>query len=148
MRSRIGALAVVAAVVTLVDQATKTLAERRFQLHPVALGPVHLVYVLNSGVAFSIGIGHPLVAGVMAAVVAALLAAWGMTRPARVSRFAAGLVVGGALSNLLDRLVRDHHGAVIDWIQLPFWPVFNVADAAITVGIVAIILAEVRVPRG
>jgi signal peptidase II len=58
---------------------------------------------------------------------------------------ALGLLLGGALGNLSDRLFRSPgplRGHVVDWIQLPHWPVFNVADSAIVVGgIVAVLLA-------
>jgi len=47
---------------------------------------------------------------------------------------ALGLVVGGALGNLTDRVVRHHGGAVVDFIALHFWPTFNVADSCIVVG--------------
>ena len=47
---------------------------------------------------------------------------------------ALGLVVGGALGNLADRVFRSNHGAVIDFIALHFWPTFNVADSCIVVG--------------
>jgi signal peptidase II len=58
---------------------------------------------------------------------------------------ALGLVVGGALGNLADRLVRSHRGSVIDFIALHFWPTFNVADSCIVVGG---ILAAVLLWRG
>ena len=47
---------------------------------------------------------------------------------------ALGLVVGGALGNLADRVVRGNHGAVVDFIALHFWPTFNVADSCIVIG--------------
>ena len=58
---------------------------------------------------------------------------------------ALGLVVGGALGNLADRVFRSHHGAVVDFIALHFWPTFNVADSCIVVGG---ILAAVLLWRG
>jgi signal peptidase II len=48
---------------------------------------------------------------------------------------ALGLVLGGALGNLTDRVVRGHHGAVVDFVALHFWPTFNVADSCIVVGV-------------
>lgn len=147
LASRVGPAAAVAAAVIVLDQTTKTYAEHHFAVHPVALGPVQLVYLLNSGVAFSLGAGNPLVSGILAAAVAAILAAWGLSRSSRLARLAAGMVVGGAVSNLLDRVVRHHHGAVIDWIRLPLWPVFNLADASITLGIALIVVAELRAGR-
>lgn len=131
-----------------VDQVTKTIAEDHFAAHPVSFGPIHLVEVLNSGVAFSLGVGHPVIAGVIATVVGVGIGAWGLTRRFVASRVAAALVVGGAIANLADRVLRDHHGAVIDWIQLPLWPVFNLADAAITVGVLLLAASEVRDRRG
>jgi len=57
---------------------------------------------------------------------------------------ALGLLAGGAAGNLVDRLLRDHGGAVVDFIDLQWWPVFNLADAAITCGAVALVLASRR----
>lgn len=148
LRGRILLTTCVAGAVVIADQVTKTIAEDHFATHPVSIGPIHLVEVLNTGVAFSLGVGHPVVAGVVATVVAVAIGAWGLTRRFVASQIAASLVVGGAISNLADRVVRHHHGAVIDWIQLPLWPVFNLADAAITVGVVVLALSEVRGHRG
>jgi signal peptidase II len=61
-----------------------------------------------------------------------------------------GLLLGGALGNLVDRLLRSpgpFRGHVVDWIELPHWPVFNIADSAIVIGIcVAVLLATRGVP--
>jgi signal peptidase II len=57
-----------------------------------------------------------------------------------------GLIIGGALGNLVDRLVRHHAGAVIDFVDLRWWPVFNVADAAITVGVVVAVMRAAFAP--
>jgi signal peptidase II len=62
-----------------------------------------------------------------------------------------GLLLGGALGNLADRVFRHHSGAVIDFIQIvSWWPVFNVADAAIVVGVILLALgyADRGTPRG
>jgi signal peptidase II len=59
-----------------------------------------------------------------------------------------GALLGGALGNLADRLIRHHHGAVIDFIDLRWWPVFNVADAAITVGAALLALVLFRARSG
>ena len=64
---------------------------------------------------------------------------------------ASGLISGGALGNLLDRAFRGDdgflHGAVIDFIDLQWWPVFNVADACIVVGAILLVIASFRVPQ-
>ena len=61
-----------------------------------------------------------------------------------------GLIVGGAVGNLLDRLFREPgwlRGGVVDFIDLQWWPIFNVADIAITVGGVLLLLSSLRPPR-
>lgn len=145
--SRTVVIAGVAALVILVDQVTKTLALQHLRAFRAThvIGPVNLLLTFNRGAAFSLGAGvAPVVeAAAIALVVVVLLAS------RRVARRGAGLLVtvglgllcGGALSNLADRFVRHHHGAVVDFVQLvSWWPVFNVADACITVGAIVIAL--------
>ncbi len=128
----------VAAVVVAADQLTKTWA-----VHRLARGPIHLVWKLdleltyNTGSAFSFARGWaPVLAGLAVVAVLSLVAA---VRRVRSDWLAAalGLVAGGAAGNLVDRLARSHHGAVIDFVALHFWPTFNVADACIVVGGIA-----------
>lgn len=135
----------VAAGVLAVDQTVKTVA-----LETLADGPVHLIGTLrlklsfNTGAAFGLGRGVPtlLIAAAGVLLVALLVLARRVaTRPVAV---ALGLVLGGALGNLTDRLLRDHGGAVVDFIDLQWWPVFNLADAAITCGTVLLVLAGSR----
>lgn len=81
----------------------------------------------------------------MAAVVLIALlgwVAWG-SRTIGLS-IAFGLILGGALGNLSDRLFRGHHGEVVDFITLTHWPTFNVADSSITIGVVLVILHSLR----
>jgi signal peptidase II len=59
---------------------------------------------------------------------------------------ALGLVLGGAVGNLADRLVRGNGGAVIDFIDFQWWPVFNLADVAISCGAVLLVLRSLREP--
>ena len=137
---------VTAAFVVAVDQVTKSWA-----LRVLDDGPVDVVWTLrlnlsfNSGAAFGLGKGLApffVAAGVvMVVVLVAVGRAAGTTPPAAV---ALGLVLGGAVGNLADRLLRDHGGAVVDFIDLQWWPVFNVADAAITCGALALVLTGAR----
>jgi len=133
---RLSVVGAVAAVVVITDQVTKTWAVHRLQ-H----GPVHLVWKLdlelefNSGSAFSLARGWaPILAAVTVVVVVLLLASVRRVRSDLLA-VSIGLVVGGALGNLADRVLRSHHGAVVDFIALHFWPTFNVADTAIVVGV-------------
>jgi signal peptidase II len=139
------ALAAIAGVVIALDQLTKAWA-----LHNLSttiprhlLGPVYLVLSFNRGAAFSLGSGASPVIEALASVLAVAVIAFS-GRAARVGAspvtvVGLGLLAGGALSNLADRLFGDHHGAVVDFIQaVSWWPTFNVADAAITTGAVTV----------
>jgi signal peptidase II len=103
-------------------------------------GDIHVIWKLdfvlqyNTGGAFSLAQGWaPVIGGVAVVIVAVLLVS---VRHARSNAVAAalGLVIGGALGNLSDRVFRSHHGAVVDFIALHFWPTFNVADSCVVVG--------------
>lgn len=132
---------VLAAVVTTGDVATKFFANR-YLTEPVTVLPgVTLDRSHNSGVAFGMFSGAPpwlLVAGACVLVVS-LAFAVSRHRPV-VPWQAVGLLIGGALGNVLDR-VGD--GRVMDFIELPNWPSFNLADVAIT-GAVLVILWDTR----
>ncbi|MGH9154605.1 MAG: signal peptidase II [Acidimicrobiales bacterium] len=136
--------AAVAAGVVAVDQVTKTLA-----LGGLDDGPVHLVWTLqlrltfNRGAAFGLGPGLSPILVVVGVVVLLGLLATGRTMVRSLAMVVAlGLVTGGAVGNLVDRVARDHGGAVVDFVDLQWWPVFNVADAAITVGALVLVLAS------
>jgi signal peptidase II len=140
----------VAAVVVAVDQVTKTWA-----LHH-AVSPKHVIWTLrlaltfNSGAAFGLGRGTStvIVAGAIVLVVALLGLGRSASRTANLgATIAMGLLLGGAFGNLADRLFRHHHGAVIDFIDLQWWPVFNVADACITIGALLLVLVGFRPGR-
>ncbi len=130
---------VVGVLVVLVDQVTKTLVVSDLTGPKHLFGPFGLSLGYNSGSAFSLFTGWaPLLVVVALLVVGVLLALALRTRRASVA-VALGLVLGGALGNVADRLFRGHHGEVVDFITLTHWPTFNVADACITIGIVLLI---------
>ena len=128
-------MAAVAVVVIVADQVTKSLAVARLASGPIHLiGPFSFALSYNSGVAFSIGrsLTWPLAA---LAVVLVLGVAWfGRAVPSTAAAVAVGMILGGALGNLSDRIFRGHHGAVVDFIYSGFWPTFNVADSSIVCG--------------
>lgn len=131
--------ALVAVATVVLDQAVKALV--RAQIAPgerISVIPgLHLVRASNSGVAFGLFPGGGIaliVVGLLA--LAALLAFFVTHAGQRLAWLPTGLLIGGAAGNLIDRL-RD--GAVTDFVQLPHWPAFNVADMAITVGVVALV---------
>ena len=134
------ALAVVAAVVAL-DQATK--AAVRARLRPgerdeLGLG-VDLVHVRNRGIAFGLLTQRGTLLTVLTfAALALLVAYFALHSTRRLLWLPTGLLVGGAVGNVVDRV---RHGAVTDFIDFPVWPAFNLADTAITVGVVLLLVA-------
>lgn len=127
---------VVAAAILAVDQGTKAIAAARLQAGspvPVLGDWLRLTLTRNTGSAFGlISSGWVLIAA--AAFVCALIAAYvsrGRLRRARGRALPLALIFGGSLGNLVDRV---RAGAVVDFIDLRVWPVFNVGDIAITLG--------------
>jgi signal peptidase II len=110
-------------------------------------GVLDLQLTRNGGAAFSVAGGATVLFTLVALVVVVVIA-----RTARRLRSTGwvlvfGLVLGGALGNLVDRLVRSPgplRGHVVDWIHLHHWPVFNLADSAIVVGAVLAVLMSLR----
>ncbi len=150
---RLGVVTAVAVVLVLADQLTKTWAQRALVAGPVdVIGSLRFNLFYNPGVAFSVGSGRgigPWVS-VLALVVVVAVALGGPSRTT-LGAVAAGLIAGGAVGNLADRAFRGDagflHGAVIDFIDLQWWPVFNVADSAIVTGAGLLVLATLRAPR-
>lgn len=139
-RGRWAAAAAVVALVLALDQGTKALVRSSIvpgQQNDV-LGPLSFVNVHNRGVAFGfLSGGGALVLVVVLAALALLLVYFARHADRPLLWAPTGLVLGGALGNLIDRI---HQGYVTDFIRFPHWPAFNVADIAITCGVVALVL--------
>ena len=129
----------VAGAVLAADQATKAWAVADLHRRVHLIGPLGLALEFNSGTAFSLltGAGEWLVPVVVVLVAGVAWLAWHTRRT--LFAVAYGLVLGGALGNLADRLFRGHHGDVVDFVTLSHWPTFNVADACITAGVVLLV---------
>jgi signal peptidase II len=138
-RAAFGRALALAALVVIVDRITKHLV-----VAGIAVGDVHkflpgvnLVHVRNSGVAFGFFSGGGALVLVLTLVALGALLVYFVMRPDRRGLWVpTGLLVGGALGNLIDRLVN---GPVTDFIKLPLWPAFNVSDMAITFGVLALL---------
>ena len=130
---------VVAVVVLVADQVTKAIVRgsiARAERVDVLPG-LDLVNTRNSGVAFGFFSGGGTVVAVVAALALAALLVFFATHLSRpLVWLPTGLLLGGACGNLID---RAREGAVTDFVDLPLWPAFNVADAAITVGVLALL---------
>jgi signal peptidase II len=108
---------------------------------------LQLTETRNSGAAFSIGTGATVLLSAVAVVVVAVIVRTAPRLRTRSWAVTLGLLLGGALGNLGDRLFRapgPFRGWVVDWIQLPHWPTFNLADSAIVVGACLAILLATR----
>jgi signal peptidase II len=148
-RRRTAGVLAVAAVVVAADQAAKTWAEHRLARGSVEVAwSLRLKLELNPGIAFSLGRGSTGLVTVMALAILAVVVVVAWRSSGWLLGVALGLIMGGAAGNLLDRVVRHHGGQVIDFIDLRWWPVFNVADAAISCGVVLALFtsARTRVP--
>jgi signal peptidase II len=136
--------ALVCVVVIALDQLTKhTLGTwiRPGQVRHVIPG-LKLVYERNTGVAFSFLAGTGALVYVVTGLVLIVLIAFLLIRPGRrLLWLPTGLFVGGAIGNLIDRVAR---GSVIDFIQLPHWPAFNIADTCITFGVIILVVVIER----
>lgn len=135
-----------AAVVVAVDQVTTSLAEAHVHQPTHLLGPLGLALTYNTGSAFSLFTGDTVVLAVLAGVLAVALVAAARRVRRTSSAVALGMVLGGALGNLADRAFRGHGGAVVDFITLTHWPTFNLADTAITIGVVLLVVLLVFRP--
>ena len=101
------------------------------------LPAINLVHVRNKGVAFGVFPGGGPLVLVLTLVALALLVGYLALRPQRPYLWVpTGLLVGGAVGNLIDRVAS---GQVIDFIKLPLWPAFNIADIAVTFGVLALL---------
>jgi signal peptidase II len=120
----------------LFDFATKQWAISAFDFQPrKVLGDfLSFTLVRNPGAAFSFATGFSILFALLALAVVIAVTYYAKRITSTGWQVTAGLLLGGVLGNLTDRIFREPgflSGHVIDWIQIPYWPVFNVADVAI-----------------
>lgn len=137
----------IAAVVAALDQLTKHLVLSALSdgsVIEVIDGIVTLRLTYNPGGAFGIGQGFPelfLAASLITLVVVLFLA---RRIEYRSWAIPLGLVLGGGIGNIIDRVFRDTDGRVIDFIDLQVWPLFNLADSAIVIGVIVMFILSFR----
>jgi signal peptidase II len=149
---------IVALLILAIDHMTKWIARATLESNqPIELisGYLRLSYVHNSGVAFGLfdkvdSPWKPYVLAAMAVVAVVLILLYSMHMPSdrNLLQFALAVTMGGILGNFLDRVIR---GYVVDFIEFHiheafYWPTFNVADSAITIGIALLLIDTVKNP--
>jgi lipoprotein signal peptidase len=147
-RRHVGILLAVAIFVVAADVISKILVVAKLSDRaPIRLlgGLVKLEETRNSGAAFSLGGGSTIVFAVVAIVVIAVILRTARRLFSTPWALVLGLLLGGATGNLIDRLLRSPgvlRGEVVDWIRVPHFAVFNLADSAISIGgVLAVLLA-------
>lgn len=135
----------VAAIIWASDYVTKNWALNYLNGRPprkIIGNILQLTFTQNSGAAFSFATGGAILLAVFAILAILLIAYWAPRLTSRGWGLVLGLVLGGTLGNLSDRILRANistgalKGEVIDWIELPHWPIFNLADSSIVVAAV------------
>ncbi len=141
-------LAAVAGAAVLADQLTKHLVASRLALGEAVdiLGPFSIHHVQNSGIAFGLFSNSTAIVILLTAVAVTWMLWFFARSGARhpVLPAALGLLIGGSVSNLVDRVRLGH---VTDFLDLRYWPAFNLADTFIVVGVAILLLALVAADR-
>jgi signal peptidase II len=133
----------------VIDRVTKALAESRLQGNPpieLIPGVLQLRFTTNPGGAFGLFGNLSILFVLFSVVVIGVVVLASRSLPGRAAAVGLGLVLGGAVGNLTDRLVRGEglRGEVVDFIDLHVWPVFNVADSAIVTGALLLLILGLR----
>lgn len=149
--ARWGLVAGVVTLVLAVDQITKYWAlnnlDRGFPEDVFWTLRFNLAF--NTGMAFSTGSGAGPIIGLVAIGITVVMVLFARKMESKFQLALIGLIIGGAFGNVIDRIFRSGgsgfmSGAVVDFIDLQWWPIFNVADAAVVVGGIALALASFR----
>ncbi len=130
----------------MLDQGSKAFALRSLSLHqsvPVIQDVFHFTLVHNTGIAFGFFREHPGLLLILITLSLVLLGIWAVRMESQSpwGRLTFALILGGAIGNWIDRL---RFGSVIDFLDFRVWPVFNLADSAITIGVVLYLLLLLR----
>ena len=129
-------------IVVLLDQLTKFLIKQNFQLNqsiPILKNIFHLTYITNTGSAFGLFKGLNLFFMLFSIIVIIVIFYYlnKIVENKKLLQFSIGLLLGGTIGNLIDRIA---YASVIDFIDFRIWPVFNIADAAVTISVILLII--------
>lgn len=148
-KRRIGVLLAIAVTVLTLDVVTKVIVVANLANRQIRLlgGFLTLLESRNPGAAFSLGTGLTVVYSLIAITVIVVILRTSRRIRSLPWAVTLGLLLGGATGNLMDRIFRypgPFRGWVVDWIRLPHWPVFNLADSAIVCGGILAVLLSAR----
>lgn len=140
MKSRqyVGLAGLIAVLVVLADQLSKIEVRANIAVgeRVDVIGPLEFTHTHNDGVAFGMASGGGIIVILLSLGALVALGAFLAHAPrSRAVWIASGLILGGAVGNLIDRINQGH---VTDFVLLPHWPAFNVADCAITIGVIVL----------
>ena len=135
--------------IVVADQLTKHWALNRLSGDRTIdlVGSLRFNLAFNKGMAFSQATGAGPIIGALGFVIVIVMVLWLRRFVTGAAAVAAGMIVGGAIGNLIDRLFRGDawlRGAVVDFIGLQWFPIFNIADSAISLGAMLMIVASFR----
>lgn len=135
---------IVALLVLMKDQLAKLIVRSTFSLgqsKPIIKGVFHLTYVTNTGVIFGLFPGYQAIFQIATVLVVVLIFIYYYhSKPeSLLINTSLGLIIGGAISNFIDRL---YFSRVIDFLDFRVWPVFNFADSAIVIGVLLVVIGS------
>ena len=129
-------------IIVILDQFSKFLIKKNFQINesiPIIKNIFNLTYITNTGSAFGLFKGYNIFFILFSAIVIIVIFYFlkKIKKDETKIQFAVSLLLGGTIGNLIDRLL---YGSVIDFIDFRIWPVFNLADSSVTIGVVLLIV--------
>ena len=153
MRTKILFFVLPSLVVLFIDQLTKSIAVAKLESkEPVELfWTLQLNLIRNPGASFSIGENLTPIISTIAILASLAIAYLGLRETNLRIKFLFGVVLGGVLGNVVDRIFRKgdgfSSGEVVDFIDLQWWPIFNFADVALVVGLPLLLYSRYQVER-
>lgn len=127
--------------IIFLDQLTKFLVKQNFELSqsfPIIKNILHFTYITNTGSAFGLFKGYNLFF-ILFSIIVIVIILYNLKKikqNQKLMQFSIGLLLGGTIGNLIDRILYWH---VIDFIDFRIWPVFNVADSAVTISVIILV---------
>lgn len=141
-------VAFIAGIIVILDQITKFVIQNHVSLHHVEIIPgfFSLTYAENTGMAWSLLSGKQVLLSVVSAVAIGVMIWYVLYKnPDKLTKIALSMMIGGAIGNLIDRVCLNYVRDFLDFIIFGYdFPIFNVADSALTIGVILLFLAALK----